>query len=199
MRRSWGKCVSVKKKRTECHKKPVKKDWIEDLVVNETMKIVLDNKFVEAIVSELTDLQGRDNVTAPLYEQQLRETETAINNLLGAIRQGLLTRSAKERLEEPENRCDELENRLACEKLAKPKISAEFMTFRLHRFRKLDVRQKAHRKMLIDTFINAIFLYDDKLVLTLNYKEGAKTIMFANLQDAINKKSGSDLDCSAAP
>ena len=102
-------------------------------------------------------------------------------------------------MEESENRCDELENRLACEKLAKPKISAEFMTFRLHRFRKLDVRQKSHRKMLIDTFINAIFLYDDKLVLTLNYKEGAKTIIFANLQDAINKKSGSDLDCSAAP
>ena len=199
MRSSWGKCVSVKKKRTECHKKPVKKDWIEDLVVNETIKMGMDNKFVEAIVSVLTDLQGRDNVTAPLYEQQLRETETAINNLLGAIRQGLLTRSAKERLEESENRCDELENRLACEKLAKPKISAEFMTFRLHRFRKLDVRQKSHRKMLIDTFINAIFLYDDKLVLTLNYKEGAKTIIFSDLRDAINKKSGSDLDCSDAP
>ena len=200
LRRSWGKCVSVKKKRTECHKKPVKKDWIEDLAVNETTKMGMDNKFVEAIVSVLTDLQGRDNVTAPLYEQQLRETETAINNLLGAIQQGLLTRSAKERLEESENRCDELENRLACEKkLAKPKISAEFMTFRLHRFRKLDVRQKSHRKMLIDTFINAIFLYDDKLVLTLNYKEGAKTIAFSDLKDAINKKSGSDLDCSAAP
>ena len=73
------------------------------------------------------------------------------------------------------------------------------MTFWLHRFRKLDVRQKANRKMLIDTFINAIFLYDDKLVLTFNYKEGAKTITFADLQDVINRKSGSDLDCSAAP
>ena len=73
------------------------------------------------------------------------------------------------------------------------------MTFWLHRFRKLNVRQKAHRKMLIDTFINAIFLYDDKLVLIFNYKEGTKTITFAGLQDAINKKSSSDLDCSAAP
>ena len=85
------------------------------------------------------------------------------------------------------------------EKLAKPKVSAEFMTFWLHRFRKLDVRQKSHRKMLIDTFINAIFLYDDKLVLTFNYKEGAKTITFADLQDVMKHKSGSDLDCSAAP
>ena len=195
----YYKCVSVKKKRTECHKKPVRKEWIEDLVVGETMKMVMDDKAIEAIVSMLMDLQERDNVNVPLYEQQLREAETAINNLLNAIQQGILTRSTKARLEELENRRDELENRLACEKLAKPKVSAEFMTFWLHRFRKLDVRQQSHRKMLIDTFINAIFLYDDKMVITFNYKEGTKTITFAELQEAISNKNGSDLDCLAAP
>ena len=195
----YYKCVSVKKKRTECHKKPVKKDWIEDLVVSETMKMVMDDKAIEAIVSLLMDLQDRDNVNVPLYEQQIREADTAISNLLNAIQQGILTRSTKERLEELENRRDELENRLACEKLAKPKVSAEFMTFWLHRFRKLDVRQQSHRKMLIDTFINAIFLYDDKMVITFNYKEGTKTITFAELHEAISNKNGSDLDCIPAP
>jgi len=195
----YYKCVSVKKKRTECHKKPVRKEWIEDLVVGETMKMVMDDKAIEAIVSMLMDLQDRDNVNVPLYEQQLREAENAISNLLNAIQQGILTRSTKERLEELENRRDELENRLACEKLAKPKVSAEFMTFWLHRFRKLDVRQQSHRKMLIDTFINAIFLYDDKMVITFNYKEGTKTITFAELQEAISNKNGSDLDCLGAP
>ena len=48
------------------------------------------------------------------------------------------------------------------------------MTFWLHRFRKLDVRQKSHRKMLIDTFINAIFLYDDKMVMTSTTGKGQK-------------------------
>ena len=38
----YDKWVSVKKKRTECHKKPVRKEWIEDLVVGETMKMVMD-------------------------------------------------------------------------------------------------------------------------------------------------------------
>ena len=73
------------------------------------------------------------------------------------------------------------------------------MTFWLYRFRKRDVRQKSHRKMLIDTFINAIFLYDDKMVITFNYKEGTKTITFAELQEAISNKNGSDLDCLVAP
>ena len=196
----YYKCVSVKKKRTDCHKRPVKKDWIEDLVVSETMKMVMDDKAIEAIVAMLMALQEQDNVSLPLYEKQLAEADNAIQNLLNAIQQGILTKSTKGRLEELEAVKEELETKIACEKLAKPKVSAEFMTFWLHRFRKLDVRQKAHRKMLIDTFINAIFLYDDKMVITFNYKEGTSTITFDDLKAALNsKKSGSDLDCLTAP
>ena len=196
----YYKCVSVKKKRTECHKKSVRKEWIEDLVVNETMKMVMDDTAIEAIVSMLMDLQDRENVNLPLYEQQLREADTAIQNLLNAIQQGILTKSTKGRLEELEVTKEELETKIACEKLAKPKVSAEFMTFWLHRFRKLDVRQKSHRKILIDTFINAIFLYDDKMVITFNYKDGTDTITFDDLKTALaDKNTGSDLDCSTAP
>ena len=131
---------------------------------------------------------------------KLRETDTAIQNLLNAIQQGILTKSTKGRLEELEATKEELETKIACEKLAKPKVSAEFMTFWLHRFRKLDVQQKSHRKMLIDTFINAIFLYDDKMVLTFNYNEGTTTITFDDLKSALaDQKTGSDLDCSTAP
>lgn len=196
----YYKCVSVKKKRTECHKKSVRKEWIEDLVVSETMKMVMDDKAIEAIVSMLMDLQDRENVNLPLYEQQLREADTAIQNLLNAIQQGILTKSTKGRLEELEATKEELETKIACEKLAKPKVNAEFMTFWLHRFHKLDVRQKSHRKILIDTFINAIFLYDDKMVITFNYKEGTTTITFDDLKTALaDQKTGSDLDCSTAP
>ena len=148
----------MKKKRTECHKKSVRKEWIEDLVVSETMKMVMDDKAIEAIVSMLMDLQDRENVNLPLYEQQLREADTAIQNLLNAIQQGILTKSTKGRLEELEATKEELETKIACVKSwRKPKVSAEFMTFWLHRFRKLDVRQKSHRKMLIDTFYQRHF------------------------------------------
>ena len=53
---------------------------------------------------------------------------------------------------------------------------------------------------MIDTFINAIFLYDDKMVITFNYKDGTDTITFDDLKTALDKeKAGSDLDCSTAP
>ena len=196
----YYKCVSVKKKRTNCHKKSVKKDWIEDLVVSEIMKMVMDDNAIKAIVAMLMELQEQENVNLPLYEQQLKEADQGIQNLLNAIQQGILTKSTKGRLEELEAVKEDLETKIACEKLAKPKISAEFMTFWLHRLRKLDVRQESHRKMLIDTFVNAIFLYDDKMVITFNYKEGTDTITFDDLKSSpAAEKSGSDMDCLTAP
>ena len=197
----YYKCVSVKKKRKECHKKPVKKGWIEDLVVSETMKMIMDDDAIEAIVSMLMELQEQDNTNIPLYERQLQETNTKIRNLINAIQQGVLTKSTKESLEELEAAKEELETRLANEQLSKPpKISAEFMTFWLHRFRKLDVTKQSHRKMLIDTFINAIYLYDDKMLITFNYKDRTKKITFSEIQEASKRDaSGSDLECSPAP
>ncbi len=106
------------------------------------------------------------------------------------------TNPQKARLDELEAAKDELENMIACEKLAKPKITEEQMMFWLHRFRKLDVSKKEHRQMLIDTFVNAIYLYDDKMLITFNYKDGTKTITFDEATTALaNKDTGSNLDC----
>lgn len=195
----YYKCVSVKKKRTDCKKKPVRKQWLEDLVVSEVMKVVMDDKTIEAIVSMVMDLQNKENTSLPLYEQQLREAEIGIQNLLNAIQQGILTKSTKSRLEELEAAKEDLEIKIANEKIAKPRISPEFVTFWLHKFRKLDVRQQSHRKMLIDAFVNAIYLYDDKLVLTFNYKDGARTITLDDVKEAVKANTGSDLDCRGAP
>lgn len=196
----YYKCVTVKKHRGNCHKRTVKKDWLEDLVVEQTMKMVMDDKVIEAIVSMLLDLQNKESSNLPLYEHQLRETENGIENLLNAIQQGIFTKSTKTRLDELEKIKEELEINISCERLAKPKLTKEQMTFWLHRFRKLDVNKKSHRKMLIDTFINAIFLYDDKILLTFNFKDGTKTITFNDVKTAIDSECyGSDLKCFAAP
>ena len=139
------------------------------------------------------DLLASDSTSLPLFEPQLKETETAIDNLLNTIQMCVLTKSTKARLEE-------LEVKISCEKLAKPKITAEQVTYWLHQFRKLDTTSQAQRKILIDAFVNAIFLYDDKILLTFNFKDGTKTITFDDVQTATNSENtGSDLNCFAAP
>ena len=190
----------MKKRRADCHKKPVRKKWIEDIVVRRTMEMLQDDSAIEAIVALMMEIQDRESTALPMYERQLAETNTAINNMLNAIQQGVLTRSTKERLEELEKTRDDLEAKIAQEKMEHPRISAEFMRFWLLRFRGLEVDKPEHRKMLIDTFVNAIFLYDDKMVITFNFKEGEETIRLSELEEAQKDQgNGSDMDCSGEP
>ena len=127
------------------------------------------------------------------------DAESGIQNMLNAIQAGILTSSTKERLEQLEETKRELEVRIAEEKLAKPKVTEEFIRFWLLRFRKLDMSLKDQRQALVDTFINAIYLYDDKVLITFNYKEGTQTVTFGEATEVASEGNGSDLDCFTAP
>ena len=130
----------------------------------------------------------------------MKDIENGIENLLNAIQAGVLTSSTKGRLEKLETQQKELEIRITEEKLAKPKVSADFVKFWLTNFRKLDPNVKSHRETLINTFVNAVYLYDEKVLITFDYKDGTKTITFDEIaaKDA-SEGNGSDLGCFAPP
>ena len=195
----YYKCANAKRTKT-CKKKTVRKEWLEDLVVNETMKMIRDDDCIQSIVDAVMTLQEQENTVLPLLEKQLKDIERAIENLLNAIQEGILTSSTKGRLEKLEAQQKELEIRIAEEKLAKPKVSAEFVKFWLTNFRKLDPNVKSHRETLINTFVNAVYLYDEKVLITFNYKDGTKTITFDEIaaKDA-PEGNGSALGCFAPP
>ena len=181
---TYYKCAAAKKKKT-CGKKAVRKQWLEDLVVAETMKLVEDDASMNAIIAKVMELQNQESTELPLYEKQLRETEVGITNMLNAIQMGILTSSTKERLEALEERKKELQIRIAEERLAKPKVKEDFVRFWLLRFRKLDMTQPEQRQALVDTFVNSIYLYDDKVLIAFNYKEGTETITFGEVSKAV--------------
>jgi len=102
----------------------------------------------------------------------------------------------KQWLEALEEQRKELQARIAEERLAKPKMKEEFVRFWLLRFRKLDMTQPEQRQALVDTFINAIYLYDDKVLITFNYKEGTETVVF---REAVKAEKSSDMSARGAP
>ena len=112
--------------------------------------------------------------------------------MLNAIQQGVFTSSTKQRLEELEETKSNLEISIAQEEMQKPTLTKEQMTYWICRFRKYDVTKQDQRERLIDTFVNAIYLYDDKIKFVFNFKDGAKTVTF----DEINS---SDLEGFGAP
>ena len=198
----YYKCASIKRKTKDCSKKTMKKVWLEDTVIQTIKRFLDEPDTVDAVIGLVMDLQGRESLGLPALEMQLKETNTAIENLLNAIQQGILTKSTKERLEQLESRRDELEQQITLEKLSKPKVSEDFIRFWLKRFQHLDTTKLEHRKMLMHTFVNAIYLYNYKAVIAFNYKDGTETVNFSEMERAFSQRasaSGSDLENISPP
>ena len=112
--------------------------------------------------------------------------------MLNAIQAGIFTPSTKQRLDELEETKSQLEVSILQEEMHKPLLTREQIAFFIYRFRKFDVTKREQRQRLIDSFVNAVYLYEDKIILTFNYKDGSKTITLAEVE-------GSDLSVLGAP
>ena len=104
-------------------------------------------------------------------------------------------------MEELEATKEDLEIRIANEKIAKPKVTEDHLKSYFYRFRGMDMRIQKNRQMLIDSFINRIYLYDDgRLVIYCNHKDGAETITLEDIETALAEAGfGSDLVSFAVP
>ena len=101
-----------------------------------------------------------------------RGISTGIN--LG--KHGIYTESTKDRLTALERRRRDLDDQIQVESFRHPKLTHEQLEFWFEHMAQMDIRKREQRQRLVDTFINAIFLYDDKLVITFNYQNGTKTL-----------------------
>ncbi len=171
----YYKCASAKKK-AGCNKKAVKKEWIENLVVQQTMTVVVDGPLMNQIVDRLLALQGAESYDLKLLRRQLKETEQGIENMVNAIQQGIITASTKERLASLEEQKRQLDQQIMKEQIKNPVLSREQIVFFLDQYKHTDITDETQRQRLIDCFVNAVYVYDDRIVLTFNYKDGTKTI-----------------------
>lgn len=190
----YYKCGGAKR-RKGCNKKAVRKDWIERVVVRLAMQRVMDEEKISRLIDAILVMQEQEDTTTPALRSQLAETESAISNLLKAIEQGIFTPSTKQRLEDLEAQKEEILVNIQTAELQKPKLTREQMTAWFEQFRHGDPENRDFQKRLIDTFVNSVYVFDDKLVLTYDYQHGTQTILLEEIESAL----GSDLRCGSPP
>jgi DNA invertase Pin-like site-specific DNA recombinase len=187
----YYKCSHAKRGKT-CKKKAIKKEVIEHLVVAETKNLILQDELIEKIADAVIALQGKENTTLPLLHQQLQEVEKGIENMLNAIQQGVLTSSTKKRLDDLESQKENLEISIAQEQIKRPLLTKDKIIFWISRFKDGDIDDPKYRQNIIDLFLNSVYVYDDRLIITCNYKDGARTVSLSDI-------NGSDLVDYAPP
>jgi DNA invertase Pin-like site-specific DNA recombinase len=191
----YYKCVGVKK-HTGCKKKTVKKEWIEDLVINAIQSIILDDATLIRIADMLYDYSKQESTTLPYLKKQFADVEKGIDNILNAIQMGIFTSSTKTRLEELEQQKEDLKIKIMQEETVKQPITQRQILFWLTKLRDYDINIKENKQRLIDIFVNAIYLYDDRIVFVFNHQNDTETIKFEDIESS---QISSDFSSLGAP
>jgi site-specific DNA recombinase len=198
-------CVN-KKRLKSCDKKTVRKEWLENLVVEATAKYVLQPGKIEAIAKKCMEVQARDhtqNEELADLQRQLADDEKALNNLVAAMEQGIISKTTKSRLAELEAAKERIEFEIEACKIRQPKLDERQIKFMLSQFeRETDEPLEEYKKNIIECFVNSVYLYEDKLIVTYNLTNEKNELESSFLEflsdpaspDCVGVSAGSDLE-----
>lgn len=177
----YYRCLNAKRKRG-CHTKGINKKLIEDLVVREAFALVQNRNLMEQLADQILDIQKAENYDISCLKQQLKDVEKKIKHLMDAILQGIITETTKKCLSDLETEKETLTSKIAEETSKRQPLTYDQIMFFLHHFSELDMEDIKDRKKIVDVFVNSVYVYNKKVVLTFNYKNETKTISLSQIK-----------------
>lgn len=182
VRYSYYKCAAKKKRNGSgnCTLKTYRKEALEEFVIQHTVNDVLQKDVIEYLATKVVEIHARDTVNLNLeqHKSALKETESAINNIMKAIEQGIITSSTKERLMELEAQAEDLKMHIARDEIKKPVITREQVIYWLNLFKDGDISDPDFRQRLLDVFVHSVYVYNKKVVIAYNYTDKNHSIEF---------------------
>ena len=180
-----------------CKKKAVRQDWIEPLILREIQKIVMDDTLMDFIADKTYEYYmgecENENHDQQLKDQ-LAEVEKGIQNIVKAVEAGMFNAALKDRMDELEEQKKELLSAIADNELSRSfKLTKDHIKFFLYQFRSMNFEDRECQKRLVSTFVNSIFVYDDKITLTFNYSSDSATVTLAEVDAAVEAAGDADV------
>lgn len=195
---SYYTCNNRRTKR--CKKERAPKDWIEDEVVARLAEIVHDDVVIQEFADRFMEWQAKNRGNSALsgLEQRLKQNEAAIKNTMSVIDGGFITDSLKSHLVELEAERVSLEAGIARERMDAPELERDAVVWFLERFRTINQKDVGWRIFIVETFLQAAYLYDDgRLILHLNFGGKNNKITLKLAERAVSE--GAALSSNFAP
>ena len=164
----YYKCHTRKFEGT-CAKAPIRKDILEQIVIDTTLNVFCDTTTVfdlaERIMQRHKD-RVADNALLNILEKERSETQRSIDNIMNAMEQGIVTSSTKSRLVLLESKLEEVEGKIIIER-TREKVSMKRED--VIKFLRDAIRKSP--KQLIRTLVRKVVLYDDRIQIYYNYAD----------------------------
>lgn len=164
-------CNGVKRK-SGCHKKTVRKQEIEDMVIEFCCQLLTDeniDNLVQQVVEAIAKQPKNEDLEA--YRNELKAVEKKRANLLSAVAEceiDVVRKSMYEQLATIEERRSDLEYRIQVEQAKMTVLKPSMVRYFFLSLKRGSFDDPVTRRALVDTFVNKIYLYDDKLTIHLN-------------------------------
>ena len=158
------------------------------------LDVALSDPQIEKTADAVIHLQEEELKHSPLsaMEAEYEETKKKIQNINNAIAAGIWNTSTSAMLKELETAAEDL--RISCETLRYSQtqlMDRDRVIFFLRQFSKGDRNDPHFRRHVIETFVNAVFVFDDHLKIVINNCEGNQTLRPPDLPDSSdNDKNG---------
>ena len=162
----YYKCLGRKQDRSDCIKTMVRKEFLEELVIGEIIKELSKPPIINTIVNGLLEVQEKQsqmNGMIAMIAKEKKQTETAIENIMTAIEQGVITNTTTKRLKELESRQEQLERQLLIEQ---SKTAVKLTAKEIREYFEQALRLEP--QMLINYLIKQIVLYNDRIEIYYN-------------------------------
>ena len=174
------------KRRAGCDKKSVRKQYLEDMIVDFLLDHCLTGSEIEKIADAVVAASQARRKSSPLASMnaELRSVAKKIDNITNAIAEGIWTSSTAGKLKELEATAEDLRRNIATLEYSEGQlIDRDRVLFFLERFRNLDRSVPENRSYLIRTFLNSVYVFDDHLLILINAVEGNITVPLDSLPD----------------
>lgn len=189
----------TKKLEKKCNKKSTPKEVLEDIVVQETRKILTD-KVVDSIVKEVVLLCEKDRDTTILNKlnKNLKDNMKKKDNLLDAIADcdmPSIRNDLYEKMKSIDKQILEIEQQISIEEKKHVKVTVQNVKYFLHRLKTGKITDISYRQKLVNTFVNKVFVFDDHILIYYNIREEPVEVDIST----INKGLCSDKDLCSPP
>ena len=178
-----GRKVKNGLKRT-CDKRPIRREYLEKAVLDFIYERCLTGPECEKIADAIIEAQRETDASSPLssFRAELRETEKKISNINDAIENGIWNASTSARLKALEEKAAKLKATIAEMELVKSQLlDRDRILFYLSQMARYDRDNPSRQKQLIATFINSVYVYDDRLKIVINAVEGNASLELSEL------------------
>jgi DNA invertase Pin-like site-specific DNA recombinase len=159
----YYECYGKKNLHVDCHKRNLRKDFIEDVVAQDALSLLTDEN-IETIATTAVQANTHEVETTtdiPAIRGRLHETKLSLANITKAIETGAAPETLVKRMVELEKEKKAIEEELKKEEKQVVYLDKDQIVFWLEQFKDGDIHDEEFRRLLIDLFVNHVTVWDE--------------------------------------